>query len=158
MVIFRNMTEKDASAVAELEKQIFSDAWTESGLRETFKQPQAQILVAEEEGAIVGYAIFYCVLDEGELARIAVANEYQRQGVGCQLMACIFKTCREKGIAKIFLEVRESNGHARNFYKKHGFEEDGIRKNFYQMPTEHAILMSKAMPVLPTGSEEIPTL
>lgn len=158
MVILRNMTEADVVAVAELEKQIFSDAWTETSLSETLKQPQAQILVAKEKEVIVGYAILYYVLDEGELARIAVRDAYQRQGVGHQLMECVFKTCKEQGITRILLEVRESNERARNFYKKHGFEEDGIRKNFYQMPTEHAILMSKTMPVLPTGSEEIPTL
>ncbi len=151
MATLRNMKTTDAVIVAELEREIFSDAWTENSLCETVKQPQAQIIVAEENEKIVGYAILYYVLDEGELARIAVDGAYQRQGVGCQLLEHIFRICQEKGIQRLLLEVRQGNESARKFYAKHGFEEDGIRKNFYQMPTEHAVLMSRMMPVLPTG-------
>ena len=43
----------------------------------------------------------------------------------------------------VLLDVRESNENAICFYKAYGFLEDGIRKNFYENPREHAILMSK---------------
>jgi ribosomal-protein-alanine N-acetyltransferase len=54
-------------------------------------------------------------------------------------------TCEEKGITRLMLDVRESNESARAFYKSLGFEEDGIRKNFYEMPKENAVLMSKVL-------------
>ncbi len=151
MVILRNMTEADVALVAELEKKIFSDAWTKNSLIETLEQSQAEMIVGEEDGKVVGYAIIYFVLDEAELTRIAVDESYRCRGVGQQLMEALLKACHDKKIAKLFLEVRESNHAARIFYQKHGFVEDGVRKNFYQFPTEHAILMSKTVPVLPTG-------
>jgi len=43
------------------------------------------------------------------------------------------------------LDVRESNESARAFYKSMGFEVDGVRKNFYEMPKENAVLMSKVL-------------
>ena len=158
MVILRNMTEAQVTFVAELEKKIFSDAWTARSIMETLEQPQTQIVVGEEDGKVIGYAIVYFVLDEAELTRIAVDENCRGKGVGHQLMEAVLEICRDKEIAKLFLEVRESNHIARMFYQKHGFNEDGVRKNFYQFPTEHAILMSKTMPVLPTGREKLPTL
>ena len=41
----------------------------------------------------------------------------------------------------IFLEVRESNQVAINFYKKNKFKEISVRKNYYSEPNENAIIM-----------------
>lgn len=158
MVTFRKMTEKDAGEVAALEKELFSDAWTANALCETLRTDRARIFVAEDNQEMIGYAILYYVLDEGELARIAVREDCQRQGVGCGLLETVCDFCMEKGVTRLLLEVRESNRRARTFYTKCGFAEDGVRKNFYQMPTEHAVLMSRAIPVLPTGRETFPTI
>ena len=48
---------------------------------------------------------------------------------------------KEKAVASIFLEVRESNKIAINLYKSYGFQEEGIRKNYYQNPSENAVIM-----------------
>ena len=48
-----------------------------------------------------------------------------------------------KCISYINLEVRESNNNAVSLYEKHGFENCGIRKNFYENPTEDAVIMWK---------------
>ena len=143
MQIFRNMTELDVAGVAELEKKIFSDAWTSTGIYETFCQDQAFVGVAECDGEIVGYCIIYYVMDEGEIARIAVDEKVRRQGVGCGLLDYICECCKTKNINRLLLDVRESNESARSFYEKYGFSVDGIRKNFYDQPKENAVLMSK---------------
>lgn len=142
MPVFRKMIDADVERVAELEKNIFSDAWTSKSIYETSGQQQAFIVVAEEKGEIAGYCIVYYVLDEGEIARIAVDDRYRRQGVGRGLLDYTCECCREKCVERLLLDVRESNESARAFYKNYGFEEDGIRKNFYEMPKEHAVLMS----------------
>ena len=134
MLIIRNMQLSDANEIARLEEEAFSDAWTEKGILDTFHQQQAFVVVGEMDDKVVGYCIMYYVLDEGEIARIAVGRAILNQ------VECI---CKEKGITRILLDVRESNGAARAFYRNHGFVEDGIRKNFYEMPKEHAVLMSK---------------
>ena len=145
MLIVRNMIESDLEAIASLEKNIFSDAWTAKSIEDTYNQPQAFIMMAELEGKLAGYCIVYFVLDEGEIARIAVDSSFRRQGVGRKLLKQVENTCEEKGITCLILDVRESNESARAFYKSLGFEEDGVRKNFYEMPKENAVLMSKVL-------------
>lgn len=145
MLDFRKMTEKDVDAVAGIEKEIFSDAWTSESIYETSCQKQAFITVAEEDGKIAGYCIIYYVMDEGEIARIAVTPTKQHKGTGRSLLDYTCSMCRKKGVTRMLLDVRESNRNARKFYESYGFTEDGIRKNFYRMPVEHAVLMSKTI-------------
>ena len=143
MLIVRKMIESDLEAIASMENAVFSDAWTAKSIEDTYNQSQTFIVTAESEGKIAGYCIVYFVLDEGEIARIAVDGLCRRQGVGRKLLEQVEKICKEKNIIRLMLDVRESNDSARKFYQSFGFEEDGIRKNFYDMPKEDAILMSK---------------
>lgn len=145
MLVFRNITERDIESVAALEQKVFSDAWTSQGIRGTMEQSQAFIVVAEFDGELVGYCIVYYVLDEGEIARIAVDENVRRQGVGRGLLDYVCKCCRQKKIERLLLDVRESNSGARAFYQRYGFKEDGIRKDFYEQPKENAVLMSKVL-------------
>lgn len=145
MQIFRNMTEQDVVQIAELEKKVFSDAWTSTGIYETFCQNQAFVGVAECEGEVVGYCIIYYVMEEGEIARIAVDEKLRRQGVGRGLLDSVCQCCKMKNITRLLLDVRESNKSARRFYEQYGFVLDGIRKNFYDQPKEDAVLMSKSI-------------
>lgn len=143
MLIVRNMVETDLDAIAELEAATFTDPWTLKSIYNTFCQKQAFIVTAENDGKAVGYCIVYFVPDEGEIARIAVDALCRRQGVGRKILEQVSQICRDKGIARLMLDVRESNESARNFYLNYGFQEDGMRRNFYDMPKENAILMSK---------------
>jgi ribosomal-protein-alanine N-acetyltransferase len=145
MLNVRNMTEADGQDVAKLEAEIFSDAWSEKSILDTLNQPQAFIVVAERENRIVGYCIVYFVLDEAEIARVAVDASQRQQGVGQELLKATCQICIEKGIERLLLAVRESNENARRFYQAFGFEVDGIRKNFYENPKEHAVLMSMSI-------------
>jgi len=143
MQVFRNASEADIEKIAQLEAMTFSDAWTVKSISDTFKQKQAFLTVAEVDGIVSGYCIVYYVMDEAEIARIAVNETVRRQGIGRGLLDFTCKCCGEKQINKLLLDVRESNIGAIVFYKRYGFLEDGIRKNFYEMPKENAVLMSK---------------
>lgn len=142
MTEIRKISENDIEAIAYLESEIFSDAWSEKSIKETYENQNACILGAYKEGVLAGYVIFYYVLDEGEIARIAVSPQYRRQGVADQIFAGLLGFCTEKSIERILLDVRISNEPAIAFYRKSGFAEDGIRKNFYENPKEDALLMS----------------
>ena len=145
MLIVRKMIESDLEAIASMESAVFSDAWTAKSIEDTYNQSQSFVVTAELDGKLAGYCIVYFVLDEGEIARIAVDNCFRRQGVGQKLLEQVEKICKEKGIIRLMLDVRESNESARAFYKNYGFEEDGLRKNFYDMPKEDAVLMSMVL-------------
>ena len=141
-VLVRKMTIEDTAAVAEMEHQIFSDAWSESSIVETLQNPQTVCLVAEKSGKIIGNLLAYLVVDEAEIARISVLKEERKQGTGKLLLDTLKKMCEEKAGKKLLLDVRRSNSSARTFYEKYGFTEDGVRPDFYDEPLEDAILMS----------------
>ncbi len=148
VVSIRQMKVEDAAAVAEMEHQTFSDAWSEKAILDTLRNPKTICLVAEKIGKIIGYCIVYTADDEADIARIAVIKESRRFGVASELIHALDVICWENQIQIIMLDVRVSNDEARVFYGKHGFTQDGIRENYYKNPIEDAILMSRA--VIPT--------
>lgn len=141
----RLMTKEDGAAVAEMEHQLFSDAWSEKSVQETMDQPASICLMAEKAGRPAGYLLAYTAADEVEIARIGVSKELQRQGTGRTLLAELEKLCASKGIGKILLDVRAGNEAARALYAAAGFREDGIRQRFYENPQEDAVLMSRTL-------------
>ena len=145
MTVIRKISENDIEAVAALESGIFPDPWSAKSIKETHENNSACILGAYKEEVLIGYVIFYYVLDEGEIARIAVSPSYRRQGVADQIFMGLIDFCRRKDIERILLDVRISNEPAIAFYRKSGFADDGIRKNFYDNPKEHALLMSTSV-------------
>lgn len=148
VVSIRQMKVEDAAAIAEMEHQTFSDAWSEKAILDTLRNPKTICLVAEKIGKIVGYCIVYTADDEADIARIAVLKESRRFGIASELIHALDVICWENQIQIIMLDVRVSNEDARAFYEKHGFTQDGIRENYYKSPMEDAILMSRA--VIPT--------
>ena len=148
VVSIRQMKVEDSAAIAEMEHQTFSDAWSEKAILDTLRNPKTICLVAEKIGKIVGYCIVYTADDEADIARIAVLKESRRFGIASELIHALDVICWENQIQIIMLDVRVSNDGARAFYEKHGFTQDGIRENYYKNPIEDAILMSRA--VIPT--------
>ena len=147
------------SEIAALESDIFPDPWSEKSIRDTLENPQARIwaiisrqappcscasTAPEHAGKpqLLGYVIFYYVLDEGEIARIATSPQHRRQGVAVRLLEKMRAFSYEQNRTRWLLDVRISNETAIHFYKAAGFAEDGVRKNFYANPPEDAILMS----------------
>ena len=145
MIAFREMQHTDAAAVAKLEKELFSDAWSEKSITETLEQENTFCFIAEDKTEIFGYILVYYVLDECEIARIGVAPAMRRQGIASFLLHELVMFCYAYSMNRILLDVRESNEAARAFYKSRGFLEDGVRKNFYENPKESAVLMSRAL-------------
>ena len=150
----RGMTMEDGAAVAEMEHQLFPDAWSEKSVLETLEQPDTICLMAEKAGRAAGYLLAYTVAGEVEIARIAVAKELQRQGVARTLLDELETLCKSRGVRKILLDVRAGNAAARALYTKAGFAEDGIRQRFYDDPTEDAVLMSRTVEAGQDGAGE----
>ena len=143
----RRMTMEDGAAVAEMEHQLFPDAWSEKSILETLEQTNTICLIAEKAGRTAGYLLAYTAADEAEIARIAVVKELQRQGAARALLAELESVCGSEGIKKILLDVRSGNSAARALYAGTGFKEDGIRQRFYENPVEDAILMSRELEI-----------
>ena len=144
-LVIRELKAEDAAAAAEIEYQSFPDPWSQNGILDTVSNPSTVCLLAEKAGKAVGYLFAYRAGDEAEIARIAVAGEQKRQGVGKSLMRTLEEIGKKKQIRRLLLDVRESNREARAFYEKMAFQEDGVRRGFYQDPPEDAVLMSREL-------------
>ena len=137
----RPMTFEDCTQVAAIETMSFSMPWSLHAFTETIGNPNYRFLVAEEEGEILGYCGFVYVMDEAEIPNVCVSADARRRGIGRALMEELIQTARGLEIATLYLEVRQSNVAAQNLYRMVGFEEIGMRKNFYDLPKEDAVLM-----------------
>lgn len=125
--------------VYNIEKACFANPWTKQDLQSQLDLPTSHFLVAEVDGRAVGYMGLQIFGGEGYVTNVAVLPDYRGQGIAKALIA---KQLENK-MDFITLEVRESNAPAINLYEKMGFENVGIRPNFYTDPTENAIIMTK---------------
>ena len=140
------MDKSHLSQVAAIERECFSHPWTEAMLEEELYNSQASFLVAEDgEGGVLGYAGLHVVLDEGYIDNIAVEEPARKHGVASALLD-VFCRFGAANLAFLTLEVRASNAPAIALYKKYGFQEVGLRPNFYSAPREDAIIMTREFP------------
>lgn len=138
-MVIRNMTKNDVRGVWEIEKECFSLPWSEQAFYDELSNPYGVTLVAECDGKIAGFLNVRDVCGEIYINNIAVGGDFRRKGIGRGLLSELEK--REFDF--ITLEVRESNFPAIALYEDMGYEKIGLRKNFYEKPTENAILMTK---------------
>ena len=143
-MIIRKMLPEDVKRVVEIEEQCFSMPWSEKSFLDSIVREDTIFLVAESllQKRILGYIGMYIAFEEGQVTNVAVSPEYRKQGVGNELVTAIQAIGREHDLERIILEVRVSNTNAISLYKRNGFTELGIRKNFYEKPTEDAYIMA----------------
>lgn len=137
----RRATRADVERVAAIERSSFSDPWTPGAFRSAADESNLLFLVAEHEGTVVGYAVSWCVVDQAELANLAVASEARGIGIGGRLLDVAISAAREAGCDTMHLEVRESNQAARALYASRGFERVGRRRRYYREPVEDALVL-----------------
>ena len=128
--------------IARLEEICFSEPWSEEGILEAYRLG-TKFFAAEADKKLIGYIGIKAVIDEGYITSIAVFPEFRRRGVAKALLNKVFEFAKEKGLSFVSLEVRPSNTEAVSLYEKTGFREEGRRKNFYRLPLEDALIMTK---------------
>ena len=138
------MDRSHLSGVAALERQCFSTPWNEAMLQEELYNDTACFIVAEgADGEVLGYAGLHVVLNEGYIDNVAVRPACRRQGIAHRLLNAFCRFGQEH-LAFLTLEVRPSNTAAVALYTKHGFQEVGRRKDYYDNPVEDALLLTRA--------------
>ena len=133
--------ERHFNEIMAIERASFSTPWSEESVRYVMADSDVRVMVIEEEGSVLGFAILHRSLDEGELYNIAVRADRRGEGLGGRLLDTVLYCAKRWGIRRVFLEVRRSNAAARGLYKSRGFAVCGERKNYYDAPKEDAILM-----------------
>ena len=133
--------EKDAEFIAEIECNCFATPWTAEQVKNS--DDSTVFFLARVDDKVVGYGGMYTVLDEGYVTNIGVLPEFRRRGIGAKIVNKLIDFSKEKFLSFISLEVRVSNTTAINLYKSFDFKEVGRRKNFYRLPTEDALIMTR---------------
>jgi len=133
----------DATAIAEIEKAVFGDPFGQKDIFSYICSDTGMCFSALDESGVIGYIIGRKIPPEGEIYRIAVREDKRQRGIGYRLLSFALKTERGSGVETVFLEVRSKNAPARALYKAYGFKEIDIRKNYYQNPSDDAIIMVK---------------
>src|SRR5690606_28129123 len=129
-IALRPMGQGDVDAVARIEASVQDFPWTVGNFSDGLKAGYSA-WVAHRQGRVVGFSMTLFAPDVAHLLVIAVAPEAQREGVGTALIRHCEKEAREKGLPAVLLEVRPSNTNALAFYRRHGFEQVAVRKDYY---------------------------
>ena len=139
------MSAEHLDALASLERICFSRPWSRQMLADELDNQCAAFLVAlePETEKVIGYAGLLVAADEGYITNVAVFPPYRRRGVAGKLLDVFLRFARANHLAFLTLEVRPSNAAAIALYTRFGFREAGRRRNYYDLPREDALILTR---------------
>lgn len=132
--------QSDIDELIELEKKCFAYHWTREQFELGLDRKAYKTLGIRHQGKLVGYIAFSLIQDEMEILNLAIHPDWRRCGGGEALLEAAFSVCRDLGIAKSFLDVKQSNRAAIGLYSKFGYVQIGVRKRYYPDTKEDALL------------------
>ncbi|MGG3467273.1 ribosomal protein S18-alanine N-acetyltransferase [Neobacillus pocheonensis] len=140
--VFRYMREEDIDQVLAVEHASFTVPWSrEAFYNELHNNKFAVYIVLEEDKKIIGYSGTWVVIDEAHVTNVAIMPGYRGRQLGETMMRKLMSVAREMGAKSMTLEVRVTNHVAQSLYRKLGFQNGGIRKNYYSDNQEDALVM-----------------
>lgn len=144
-MLVRSMTINDLEEIVNIEKDLYKTPWNERQYKYELEENEfSYVFILEHNDIIVGYYGFWVMFDECDITKVSIRKEFQGMKLSNILMEDCFNRVKALGCKKINLEVRTTNGRAINLYKKHGFEDVIIRKNYYGK-NEDALILSKIL-------------
>ena len=141
----RSMSSGDIPAVLAIEAQAHAFPWSRGNFEDALVSGYYMV-VLEKAGTVSGYGVVQIILDEGHLLNITIAPQLHGQGLGRELLLHLMDYARHR-TDTLFLEVRPSNNRAIALYQTAGFNEIGLRRNYYPARNggrEDALLMALA--------------
>ena len=143
MIRLEQMTDAHVAQIAQLEKQCFSDPWSEKSVASELNNRLSLWLVALDGATVAGYIGSQTGGDEADMMNVAVHPDYRRRGIARELVMGLVAALGEKGVHSLALEVRASNAPAIALYEQLGFTQVGRRPNYYRNPKEDALILRK---------------
>ena len=135
------MRSSDLESVETIDRRSFPQPWQPSVYQTELTNRSACYLVARIGPEIIGYGGAWTVGDEAHLTTLAVNPEYRGRRIGERLLLSLMEEAVLRRASHATLEVRESNCPAQNLYRKYGFRNAAIRRNYYTDTGENAIVM-----------------
>ena len=148
MIEFEVLSKDNIDEVWRLEQECFDDPWTKKMFESEIDNRVSVYIVArdKENERVVGFGGVWTVLDCADITDIAVAADYRRCGLGCEIMRLLIQICTERGVETMNLEVKTTIAAAISLYKKMGFEQCGIRKKYYHNRFDAMLMALKINP------------
>lgn len=144
-MIIREWKYEDILRISEIEKECFpQEPWSFQSLASGFETEAFFGVLAEDGGEIAGYGGITAAADSADIDNIAVTEPYRNSGVGTQILNELCRAARDKGVKKVFLEVRVSNVPAMSLYLKSGFKGVYARTRYYS-DGEDCLVMVKEL-------------
>lgn len=136
------MTLADIADVMAIERTAYAYPWSERFFRQEMQAEYARSILAEIDGRIAGYILFWLLPGAIDIHNVAVHSDFRRRGLGRRLLERVVLEARRRASSRITLEVRKSNLPAQKLYESTGFAVTGVRKGYYSDDGEDAFLMS----------------
>ncbi len=144
----------DLPTISRIETDSFSNPWHPDTFRYLLQRDGVRVFVADDSKAgVVGYAVMWWVLEQGELANLAVGRQHRGGGIGAALLDHVLSWADSQGVESLFLEVRVSNESASRLYGSRGFTQVSTRRHYYQNPLEDARVLVKRLCPAPSGTQ-----
>ena len=135
------MVAADLGPVMEIERAAFKHPWSAELLARELEHDWSTVLVAEHEGRLAGFIIFWIVHDEIHVLNVATAPALRGRGIARALLDRCVAQGKQRGARLATLEVRRSNDAALRLYDRYGFRRIGVRPRYYEDEGEDAIVM-----------------
>ena len=151
-ISFNRLTPVEIPSALSIEERNSDYPWSHSQFTSSIENSNNLCYCLSLKGKTVGYLIAMLTLDSADILNIGIEPDFKRQGHGTALLKHLIEELRKRDIGEILLEVRAGNKPAIQFYKRQGFEEISVRKNYYtknsnnQSHREDGIIMSIKIP------------
>ena len=156
-ITLRLATLRDAQQISFMSRDLIETGlgwtWTPERVAKSIRDRDTVVLVGSALGRVAAFAIMHFGDEQAHLSLLAVRPLYQRSSVGRDMVAWLDKSLRVAGIFTVYLELRETNRGARDFYRSLGFREIGIVPGYYR-GREGAVQMTRDLRTpVPRGSQ-----
>lgn len=135
------MTIEDLTQISDTLHSDFDEFWSYATLKSELNADNSNYFVAKLNEKVVGFAGIKNMVDESDIMNIVVKKDFRNQGIGSFLLKHLIDFSKKHNIVSIMLEVMEENYPAIHLYKNFGFQQIGLRKNYYQ--NKSALIMTK---------------
>jgi ribosomal-protein-alanine N-acetyltransferase len=148
----RPMTEADLDAVMKVELAMYPFPWTRRIFVDCLRVGY-RCFVGEVDGEFAGYGVMSVGAGEAHVLNICVAKEFQQVGLGRCLLNKMLEQAAHFNVENVFLEVRPSNTAALKLYEQAGFNQIGVRKDYYPADNGREDALVMAISLVPWGSQ-----
>ena len=145
-VRLRPMTMADLDEVMTIERTSYKYPWSAGFFRQELQVACARSILAETEGKLIGYILYWLLPGAIDIHNVAVHVDYRRRGIARRLLQSVVQEAKRQSVSRVMLEVRKSNLVAQKLYQKMGFTTTGIRRGYYSDNGEDALAMTLELP------------